>query len=299
LRAVPVDEVLANQGSDLTSWSPVIDGTVLPDSVRTLFRTGSFNRVPVIEGSNHDEFRLFVAPVRAVVFDAGPLPGFGWSCFTAVEGESPAGTVEGGAHTIANEHARITVDAATGTYAIDTTDGLRVEGLGRLVDGGDGGDTYNYSPPEHDLVIDSPAAVRVTTLETGPVRARILIESEYEWPASAIGDERACSQRSDEIVRGHVATTLELRAGEQFLRVAHEIEKQIPDIPESLAPTPITMQLNGLRIKVPYEEYKDRILNVRFDEGIYMREVVKLYPSRMKDYIILRILPKSETGFVI
>jgi methyl coenzyme M reductase subunit C-like uncharacterized protein (methanogenesis marker protein 7) len=59
------------------------------------------------------------------------------------------------------------------------------------------------------------------------------------------------------------------------------------------------MQLNGLRIKVPYEEYKDRILNVRFDEGIYMREVAKLYPSRMKDYIILRILPKSETGFVI
>jgi methyl coenzyme M reductase subunit C-like uncharacterized protein (methanogenesis marker protein 7) len=30
-----------------------------------------------------------------------------------------------------------------------------------------------------------------------------------------------------------------------------------------------------------------------------MREVAKLYPSRMKDYIILRILPKSETGFVI
>ena len=41
------------------------------------------------------QFRLFVAPVRAVVFDSGPLPGFGWSCFTAVEGESPAGTVDG------------------------------------------------------------------------------------------------------------------------------------------------------------------------------------------------------------
>ncbi len=82
-------------------------------------------------------------------------------------------------------------------------------------------------------------------------------------------------------------------------RVANEIGKQIPDIPESLAPTPVTLQLNGLRLKVPYDEYKEKILNVRFDEGIYMRQVAKLYPSRMKDYIILRIMPKSETGFVI
>jgi putative methanogenesis marker protein 7 len=82
-------------------------------------------------------------------------------------------------------------------------------------------------------------------------------------------------------------------------RVMHEIAKQIPEIPESLSPTPITLQLNGARIKVPYEEYRDRILNVRFDEGVHMREVARLYPSRMKNYIILRILPKSETGFVI
>lgn len=82
-------------------------------------------------------------------------------------------------------------------------------------------------------------------------------------------------------------------------RVMHEIGKQVPDILESLSPTPITLQLNGARIKVPYEEYRDRVLNVRFDEGVYMREVARLHKSRMKDFIILRILPKSETGFVI
>ena len=52
------------------------------------------------------------------------------------------------------------------------------------------------------------------------------IESEYTWPASAVGDDRACSRRSDEVVRGVVATTLELRSGERFLRVAHEIDNQ-------------------------------------------------------------------------
>ena len=48
------------------------------------------------------------------------------------------------------------VDSGDGTYTIETTDGLRLSGLGRLVDGGDGGDTYNYSPPADDLVVDAP-----------------------------------------------------------------------------------------------------------------------------------------------
>jgi 2-O-(6-phospho-alpha-D-mannosyl)-D-glycerate hydrolase len=175
------------------------------------------------------QFRLFVAPVRALLFDSGALPGFGWSCFTAVEGMSPAGSVNGGEQTIANEHVGVTVDTGSGTYTIETSDGLRIDGLGRLVDGGDGGDTYNYSPPETDLVIDTAVSVRVRTLETGPVRARILVETEYEWPASAVGDGRACSRRSDEVVRGVVATTLELRSGERFLRVAHEIDNKARD----------------------------------------------------------------------
>ncbi|HET9728239.1 MAG TPA: glycoside hydrolase family 38 C-terminal domain-containing protein, partial [Acidimicrobiia bacterium] len=45
----------------------------------------------------------------------------------------------------------------------------------------------------------------------------------------AIGDMRACERRSDETVRVRVATTLELRAGERFLRVAHEIDNQARD----------------------------------------------------------------------
>jgi para-nitrobenzyl esterase len=40
---------------------PNLDGFVLPLTVRSALSTGQFNRVPVIEGSNHDEWRLFVA----------------------------------------------------------------------------------------------------------------------------------------------------------------------------------------------------------------------------------------------
>src|SRR5690349_6433505 len=55
LRALSVDDVLANQPSGLQTTSPVIDGVVLPLPLRDAFQNGAFNRVPVMQGSNHDE----------------------------------------------------------------------------------------------------------------------------------------------------------------------------------------------------------------------------------------------------
>ena len=56
-----VEDIIANQPVTLQSASPVIDGVVLPVPFRDAFQSGNFNRVPVIQGSNHDEMRLFVA----------------------------------------------------------------------------------------------------------------------------------------------------------------------------------------------------------------------------------------------
>jgi mannosylglycerate hydrolase len=173
--------------------------------------------------------RLHVAPVRHVLFDTGEIDGFGWACFTAAEGPAPgAERVEAKLTELSNEHLRITVDSNDGTYSIETN-GMQLAGCGRLVDGGDGGDTYNYSPPDVDTVIDRPDAVRIEVVEPGPVRARITIESDYSWPAYAVGDVRSCSRRSGETEHSTVRTTLELRPGERFLRVAHEIDNRSRD----------------------------------------------------------------------
>jgi para-nitrobenzyl esterase len=61
LRGVPVSTLLANQSLSETAYIPNVDGVVLPQSIAPAIASGQFNRVPVIEGSNHDEFRLFVA----------------------------------------------------------------------------------------------------------------------------------------------------------------------------------------------------------------------------------------------
>ena len=179
--------------------------------------------------------RVTLPAARDVVFAADPVPGFGWRTYRAVDGDGPvtavaAGPDPEGTVALANEHLTVTVDGTTGTFTVDTDDGLHLPGLGRLVDGGDGGDTYNYSPPaEEDLVVEHPETVAVTTLETGPARARVLIEATYRWPTHAIGDAVACSRRSDELVDVPVRNTLELRHDERFLRIHTELDNVCRD----------------------------------------------------------------------
>src|ERR1700722_16128973 len=59
LRALPVPAILASENP--AGYTPNIDGDFLPLSLNAALTTGQFNRVPVIHGSNHDEWRLFTA----------------------------------------------------------------------------------------------------------------------------------------------------------------------------------------------------------------------------------------------
>jgi para-nitrobenzyl esterase len=59
LRALPVSTILADENT--SGYTPNIDGLVLTQSLRTSFANGQFAHVPVVNGSNHDEWRLFVA----------------------------------------------------------------------------------------------------------------------------------------------------------------------------------------------------------------------------------------------
>jgi para-nitrobenzyl esterase len=67
LRALPVTTILANQATVFPNgFVPTVDGKVLAQSVGAAFASGQFNRVPVIEGSNHDEARFFVGLAELV-----------------------------------------------------------------------------------------------------------------------------------------------------------------------------------------------------------------------------------------
>jgi para-nitrobenzyl esterase len=58
LRAVSADTLIAAQAGTLY---PFVDGKLLTQTPSAAFAAGKFNRVPVIAGTNHDEYRAFVA----------------------------------------------------------------------------------------------------------------------------------------------------------------------------------------------------------------------------------------------
>lgn len=78
-----------------------------------------------------------------------------------------------------------------------------------------------------------------------------------------------------------------------------EIQDQVPDISNVLTPSPITLQLNGLRVKLPYDQYHEKIGNIEFDEGFRLSEVADITPSMMKNYILIKLKNKSDIGFSI
>jgi len=155
-------------------------------------------------------------PVRRILARQDDVPAFGWSRFSPAPLAHPARVVEGptgdsGAVTLTNGVLTAVIDPADGTFALDG-----VAGYGRLVDGGDHGDTYNYSPPQQDSEVDTPDSVAITVHDRGPVRATATIDATYTWPDRV--DEATKARVGAHQV--HVATTLELRADESVLRVS-------------------------------------------------------------------------------
>lgn len=148
---------------------------------------------------------------RKIVARTGEVPGYGWSAFEPASLSHPVEVTEDGTTVVLdNGLVRVEVDAGTGTFALNG-----VPGYGRLVDDGDLGDSYNYSPPRQDSVVDTPDAVSVRIDERGPVRARSRVTATYVWPDRVDGSTQA---RVGEH-RVDVETDVELRADDPVVRV--------------------------------------------------------------------------------
>ncbi len=157
---------------------------------------------------------------QQVAVQAPSVAGFGWAAWTPRPLAVPP--VRAGGLTLANGFLELTVDPSDGTWSLAAA-GQLVSGLGRLVDEGDGGDTYNYSPPSADRVVDRPEAVSVSVVQPGPVLGRLQVNRVYRWPAQLVDGARVGEERIE------VATDLELRAGEDFVRVTTSFDNRCRD----------------------------------------------------------------------
>lgn len=82
-------------------------------------------------------------------------------------------------------------------------------------------------------------------------------------------------------------------------RIQDMIKQEIPEIEDVYSPSPIAVQLTGLRVKLSYEEYAQRIRDLVIEGGITVGDVADVLPSRMRNYILIRIRPLSETNIVV
>jgi mannosylglycerate hydrolase len=150
-------------------------------------------------------------PIRRIVARVRDVSGYGWQPFAPAPLTNPVEVRhDDGPVTVFNGLITVAVDEISGTFSLNG-----IGDYGRLVDGGDLGDSYNYSPPRQDLLIDTPTAVTVRVDESGPVRARVTIVSTYEWPEYVDGS----SQKRIGAKQVEVETQLELRADEALVRI--------------------------------------------------------------------------------
>jgi methyl coenzyme M reductase subunit C-like uncharacterized protein (methanogenesis marker protein 7) len=82
-------------------------------------------------------------------------------------------------------------------------------------------------------------------------------------------------------------------------RLMDVINEQVDEIHEVLSPTPITVQMTGLRVKLPYDTYARILKNLAIEGGVTVGEIADIVPSRMRDYILIRIKPFSETNIMV
>ena len=133
------------------------------------------------------QIRIVARPRRTLAASV-PAPALGWTAVRAVEGRAePVNPVRVASddRTIANGLLTVAVHD-DGTLRLETPDGVVADGVGRIVDGGDFGDSYNYGPPASELVVDTPSSVAVRADLAGPVRGRLTITRRFEWPSGVL-----------------------------------------------------------------------------------------------------------------
>ena len=170
------------------------------------------------------ELRVVSAARRRLIAEVATPP-LGWSALRPLPGsaEPAAAAVRVGDRELANGLVSVTVDAA-GELGLAAADGTRLDGVGRIEDGGDRGDSYNYGPPGDDVVVANAREVRVTSLLAGPLRGAIEVSRTYDWPVGLEDDGRSAQTVPTEVV-----TRVELRSGEPFARLEVRFENRSDD----------------------------------------------------------------------
>lgn len=114
-------------------------------------------------------------------------------------------------NTIENEFLRVTAEPNGTVTVVDKLTGKAYSGFNLLEDTEDAGDEYDYSPAENSQTITSEnVKARVKIVESGPIRASLLITYDLRLPEGLTPDRKGRSKR---MVRCPVQVKVSLSSG--------------------------------------------------------------------------------------
>jgi 2-O-(6-phospho-alpha-D-mannosyl)-D-glycerate hydrolase len=163
---------------------------------------------------------------------AAELPYLGYRTYYLTPGAepfSPHPSVSARAETatLENEHLAVALNTDGSMDVTEKQSGRTYRQLGYFEDGGDAGDTYDYSYPPHDTVVASlgkPA--RISLLQAGPLLARFKVEISLDLPQELSADRRA---RGGETRPYPIVSYVELAAGSRQVEVKTVVQNVVKD----------------------------------------------------------------------
>jgi mannosylglycerate hydrolase len=165
-----------------------------------------------------------VAKPKRTVLAAIPVPALGWVAMRAVPGETSRfpqtpspGPLRGRAASRPGSDPKTRLEST-----------VPLESLTRIVRGKDVGDSYNFAPPDDDVLVDEPIEQRLETLDDGFLRRVAVLHRRYVWDDKPVDTQ----------------TRFELRAGEPFVRIRIDLDNPCDD--------------QRVRVHVPLREPADR-----------------------------------------
>lgn len=163
-------------------------------------------------------------------FIAPAVPAHGYRVFQLLTGHRQRVAMSGeiASNVIQNEYLSVQVNTDDGALTVsDRETGITLSGVNAVIDGGDAGDEYTYSPPTEDLIISQPSQPpTIALVENGPARLTLRVQRLYSLPASLTPDRRA---RSADVVACPITSYVTLYQGVKRVDIRTEVHNQARD----------------------------------------------------------------------
>jgi alpha-mannosidase len=193
-----------------------VDDKIVQDGIRNVSAWLENDEI-----ANYD-LTVKMAPTKKIVFYAKDIPSYGYRTFWILKDgrqKTENSPLSVGDHSIENSRIKVYVDKETGQISVfDKTSGQVYQGIGRIEDGGDIGDEYNYCPPSKDKIFT--AKINDWSTRSGKAEASLVVNLSLDIPVSLQQDRKS---RTEELTSCPIQITYTLGANDAYIKISGKL----------------------------------------------------------------------------